>query len=87
MHHHHFCTGPHFACKMSTVYSIFQMMNFAFMNMNVGPRKTKSGYWDITQKGGILVFEIGVLDINSQNWDIDLNEIGILKIEIGISGY
>ena len=41
--------------------------------------KTKSGYWDITQKGGILlVFEIGILDITSLNWDIDLTEIGIL---------
>ncbi len=36
----------------------------------IGPRKTKSGYRDITQKGGILVFEMGILDITSQNWDI-----------------
>ncbi len=32
--------------------------------------------WDITQKGGILVFQIGMLDITLQNWDIDLLKLG-----------
>ncbi len=31
----HSCTGPHFACKMSTVYGIFGFEFFQFLCMNV----------------------------------------------------